>query len=197
MIRSDVLKDNDIRYRHFLHAEDADLYWRLSRHGVLYNLKEYVGYYRIHTGSVSAASRNARIQMVSAALAAVSQQRFLRDGGDIDAAGVIDLTGLSLIDIQVDANGDADWDNSTIMGEPFVPGTLQENVTRVSFAPGSITATVQNGTLNVLPTWELTFGNDAQSGVTVNGTAHVQIAVDLEVAVSVPGAVALRDTRYS
>lgn len=84
MIRSDVLRDRDIRYRHFLHAEDADLYWRLSRFGVLYNLKDYVGYYRIHTQSVSAAPDNARIQMASAALAAIGQQRFLNDGGDLD-----------------------------------------------------------------------------------------------------------------
>ena len=84
MIRSDVLRDGGIRYRHFLHAEDADLYWRLSRSGVLYNLKDYVGYYRIHTQSVSAAPGNARIQMASAALAAIGQQRFLSDGGDLD-----------------------------------------------------------------------------------------------------------------
>lgn len=86
MMRTEVLHAADIRYRHFLHAEDADLYWRLSQHGVLYNLKDYVGYYRIHTGSVSAAGNNARVQMVSAALAALAQQRYLTGGSALEVS---------------------------------------------------------------------------------------------------------------
>lgn len=40
-------------YRNILHCEDADLYYRLSQHGVLHNLAAILGQYRIHDASVS------------------------------------------------------------------------------------------------------------------------------------------------
>lgn len=63
-------------YRFVHNAEDSDLYWRLSEKGVLHNLPEALGYYRMHNDSISGASiLNGRIMAVSSQLAAISATR--------------------------------------------------------------------------------------------------------------------------
>jgi glycosyltransferase involved in cell wall biosynthesis len=63
-------------YRHVHHAEDADLFWRLSERGRLYNLPEVLGDYRIHDDSISGGSAvNGRIQAIHSQLAAISAKR--------------------------------------------------------------------------------------------------------------------------
>lgn len=63
-------------YRHILHSEDAELYFRLEEVGKLKNLAQVLGEYRVHTGSVSGKdAQNGRIQSVSAQLAAISARR--------------------------------------------------------------------------------------------------------------------------
>lgn len=70
-------------YRYVFHAEDADLYWRLSSLGSLENLG-LLGEYRIHTGSVTSKTvTNGRIGAVQSQLAAISHQRRLSSGRDI------------------------------------------------------------------------------------------------------------------
>jgi glycosyltransferase involved in cell wall biosynthesis len=63
-------------YRFVHNSEDSDLYWRLSEKGVLHNLPEALGYYRMHNDSISGASiLNGRIMAVSSQLAAISATR--------------------------------------------------------------------------------------------------------------------------
>ncbi len=63
-------------YRHVHHAEDADLFWRLSELGRLYNLPYVLGDYRIHNDSISGGSAvNGRIQAIHSQLAATSAKR--------------------------------------------------------------------------------------------------------------------------
>ncbi|MGI4800436.1 MAG: glycosyltransferase [Janthinobacterium lividum] len=53
-------------YRHVFHAEDTDLYWRLQEVGSLHNMRDVLGNYRIHDGSVSGSSLlNGRISAVN------------------------------------------------------------------------------------------------------------------------------------
>ena len=97
-------------YRHVHHAEDTDLYWRLSEHGRLYNLPDVLGEYRLHGESVSSASiTNGRIAAVNSQLAALSFRRrqrgapdlvFARDSVDLrksrDLSELIDMAGAGL-----------------------------------------------------------------------------------------------------
>lgn len=70
-------------YRHVLHAEDTDLFWRLQERGKLYNLEDTLGDYRMHANSVSSASvHNARVSAAHSQLAAISALR--RRGGEAD-----------------------------------------------------------------------------------------------------------------
>ena len=63
-------------YRYAFHSEDADLYWRLGDAGLLINLPDFLGEYRLHAGSVSGLSAlNGRVSAVNSQLAAVSEQR--------------------------------------------------------------------------------------------------------------------------
>lgn len=63
-------------YRHVLHAEDVDLYWRLEPLGRLHILEERLGAYRIHSRSVTSRSlRDVRAAAVFSQLAAVSARR--------------------------------------------------------------------------------------------------------------------------
>jgi glycosyltransferase involved in cell wall biosynthesis len=63
-------------YRHILHSEDADLYWRLSLRTRLKNLPDVLGIYRRHSESVSAKSaHNAIVQSFFSQLAALSYRR--------------------------------------------------------------------------------------------------------------------------
>ncbi len=67
-------------YRHVFHAEDTDLYWRLSDLGRLSNVVDVLGEYRVHANSVTAKSiLNGRVAAVNSQLAAVSERR-RRDG---------------------------------------------------------------------------------------------------------------------
>ncbi len=70
-------------YRHVLHAEDTDLFWRLQERGKLHNLEDTLGDYRMHANSVSSASvHNARVSAAHSQLAAISALR--RRGGEAD-----------------------------------------------------------------------------------------------------------------
>lgn len=63
-------------YRHVFHAEDTDLYWRLSDLGRLSNVVDVLGEYRVHENSVTAKSIvNGRVAAVNSQLAAVSERR--------------------------------------------------------------------------------------------------------------------------
>lgn len=63
-------------YRYCFHSEDTDLYWRLLGVGRLHNLRDILGEYRIHSGSVSSASiRNGRVAAKYSQLSAVSYRR--------------------------------------------------------------------------------------------------------------------------
>ncbi|MDP2084946.1 MAG: hypothetical protein Q8K20_07110, partial [Gemmobacter sp.] len=63
-------------YRAFPVSEDSDLYWRLAEVGQLANLPDVLGSYRLHTGSISAASVvNGRLMAVCSQLAALSARR--------------------------------------------------------------------------------------------------------------------------
>jgi glycosyltransferase involved in cell wall biosynthesis len=63
-------------YRHVLHAEDADLYWRMEPLGRLHVLEERLGSYRIHSGSVTSRSLgDVRAGALFSQLAALSAKR--------------------------------------------------------------------------------------------------------------------------
>lgn len=63
-------------YHHIHHCEDADLYYRLSRHGKLYNLPQQLGKYRIHLGSISSSSSTInKLQALHSQLTSLSYHR--------------------------------------------------------------------------------------------------------------------------
>lgn len=62
-------------YRHFLHCEDVDLYWRLRSVGELTNLPEILGDYRFHASLTGSSIQNARLNSVFTQLAAISEKR--------------------------------------------------------------------------------------------------------------------------
>lgn len=71
-------------YRHVFHAEDADLYWRLSSIGRLHNMPDFMGEYRIHANSVSGKSvLNGRVQAINSQLAALSHRRRMNNLPDL------------------------------------------------------------------------------------------------------------------
>lgn len=71
-------------YRHVLHAEDSDLYWRLLRLGKLYNMDAILGEYRLHAQGVSSASvTNGRAGAVFSQLAALSARRHAQNLPDL------------------------------------------------------------------------------------------------------------------
>ncbi|HET9630425.1 MAG TPA: glycosyltransferase family A protein [Novosphingobium sp.] len=71
-------------YRHVLHAEDSDLYWRLEAIGRLHVLDERLGEYRIHAGGVTSGSaQNVRATAVFSQLAALSARRRALAAADI------------------------------------------------------------------------------------------------------------------
>ncbi len=82
MVRRQALADIG-GYRHVVHAEDADLYWRLQEVGALFSDRTVHGEYRIHDESVSSRSvRNGRVMAVSSQLCALSASR--RRSGQLD-----------------------------------------------------------------------------------------------------------------
>ena len=85
-------------YRYVHHAEDTDLYWRLSGQGRLHNLPEVLGEYRLHDQSISGASiANGRIAAVQSQLAALSHRRRLSGAPDLEF-GKADLVRLKAAD---------------------------------------------------------------------------------------------------
>jgi GT2 family glycosyltransferase len=75
MVRTDAFM-SVAGYRHVLHSEDTDLYWRLREIGRLRNLSVALGQMRLHAGSISNASlQNGRIMAVHSQLAALSARR--------------------------------------------------------------------------------------------------------------------------
>jgi glycosyltransferase involved in cell wall biosynthesis len=62
-------------YRHVPNSEDSDLFWRLSERGVLVNLPDKLGKYRVHSASVSSSIVNGRIMAVGSQLGAMSAAR--------------------------------------------------------------------------------------------------------------------------
>ena len=84
MIRGDAMRAAG-GYRHVLHAEDSDLYWRLLSRGRLHNPPDLMGEYRIHAGSVSSASvHRGRVGSAYAELAALSFRRREAGRPDLD-----------------------------------------------------------------------------------------------------------------
>ncbi len=72
-------------YRHVFHAEDTDLYWRLQEVGSLHNMRDVLGNYRIHTGSVTGSSLlNGRISAVNSQRSGISALRRRAGRTDID-----------------------------------------------------------------------------------------------------------------
>ncbi len=77
-------------YRFVLHAEDADLYWRLIEHGHIDNIPDVLGKYRQHGASVSGRDvGHGRVQAVFSQAAAISRMR--RVAGLPDLAFTIGL----------------------------------------------------------------------------------------------------------
>ena len=71
-------------YRHACHAEDSDLYWRLSEQGRLHNLPDLLGDYRLHADSISGGSIvNGRIMAIGSQLGAFSARRRRRGVPDL------------------------------------------------------------------------------------------------------------------
>lgn len=71
-------------YRYVYHAEDVDLYWRLQEHGYLHSLEQQVGFYRMHSASISSRSvLDGRIMALSFQLSALSAIRRQRGENDI------------------------------------------------------------------------------------------------------------------
>lgn len=74
MVRREALQATG-GFRHVLHAEDADLYWRLLEKGALEN-SGILGEYRIHANSITSKSAlNGRLGAVYSQLAALSYLR--------------------------------------------------------------------------------------------------------------------------
>jgi Glycosyl transferase family 2 len=70
-------------YRHVVHSEDSDLYWRMQEHGHLHNMDAMLGEYRMHSASISGSSvSNGRTMALSSQLAAISALR--RKMGRVD-----------------------------------------------------------------------------------------------------------------
>ena len=64
------------RYRHVIYAEDVDLYWRLQEVGRLSSMPDLLGYYRMHSESVSSTSvRNGRVAAVNSQRSGLSAMR--------------------------------------------------------------------------------------------------------------------------
>lgn len=92
IIRSSLLKEN--RYSEgYPHAEDYELWLRLSKKTVFFNLKDYLLYYRIHLGNVT--NRDRILQLTN------SYKAFLTFVGDCR----IDYEGfLALMSVEVKIN---------------------------------------------------------------------------------------------
>ncbi|MGL5838585.1 MAG: glycosyltransferase family 2 protein [Sphingorhabdus sp.] len=93
-------------YRYASHAEDSDLYWRLTEHFRMVNLPDLLGEYRIHDESISGSSiLNGRIQAIGSQLAALSAQRRRIGKPDLVFAknGLASLKDIGRLDAMIDA----------------------------------------------------------------------------------------------
>lgn len=70
-------------YRHVPNSEDSDLFWRLGERGVLVNLPEVFGKYRVHTASISSSIINGRVMAVGSQIGALSALRRRAGRADI------------------------------------------------------------------------------------------------------------------
>jgi glycosyltransferase involved in cell wall biosynthesis len=71
-------------YRYAFHSEDTDLYWRLLEVGILHNMDDVLGDYRLHSQSITGASvLNGRISALNSQLASVSAIRRRRSRPDL------------------------------------------------------------------------------------------------------------------
>lgn len=71
-------------YRHVPNSEDSDLYWRLSERGVLVNLPDIVGKYRVHASSASSSIVSGRVMAVGSQLGALSVLRRRAGAPDLE-----------------------------------------------------------------------------------------------------------------
>lgn len=62
-------------YRYVPNSEDSDLFWRLAERGVLTNLPDVLGKYRVHTASISSSIVSGRVMAVGSQLGALSALR--------------------------------------------------------------------------------------------------------------------------
>ncbi|HUB48842.1 MAG TPA: glycosyltransferase family 2 protein [Acetobacteraceae bacterium] len=82
--REAVLRVGAFRPMHV--AEDSDLCWRLQEIGHLHNLREVLGDYRLHAGSISSRSiRHGRVMAVCSQLVALSAKRRRSGRADLPA----------------------------------------------------------------------------------------------------------------
>ncbi len=71
-------------YRPVPLSEDSDLYWRLQERGVLVNLPDVLGKYRVHTASLSSSIVNGRVMSFGSQLGALSARRRRSGRADIE-----------------------------------------------------------------------------------------------------------------
>jgi glycosyltransferase involved in cell wall biosynthesis len=116
-------------YRHVVHAEDSDLYWRLQEQGRLHNMDEVLGDYRMHGDSISGGSlRNGRIMAMESQRAALSAKRRRRGAPDLaflpEAASRIRAAG-SLAELMALGRAELDAEEASHL-ELAVAGKLLE-----------------------------------------------------------------------
>lgn len=67
MIRTSVLREHKIYYdKRYIHAEDYDFWYQISKHAPLHNLQEVLLDYRCHGNNVSIASHDIQVQSSNA-----------------------------------------------------------------------------------------------------------------------------------
>ncbi len=87
MVRMTAMEKIGKEYRHFVFAEDVDLYWRLRHAGRLVNSKNKLGRYRLHPDSVTAKSIfHGRVSATFSQLAGISELRRINGFQDISIA---------------------------------------------------------------------------------------------------------------
>ncbi|SEQ02690.1 Glycosyl transferase family 2 [Faunimonas pinastri] len=85
MVRKSAMDAVGGGYRHVVHSEDTDLYWRLRDVGNLVNTRQILGSYRVHENSISANSiKSGRIQAVYSQMAGLSAIRRWTGQPDIE-----------------------------------------------------------------------------------------------------------------
>jgi glycosyltransferase involved in cell wall biosynthesis len=101
MVRMSAMEQIGRQYRHFVFAEDVDLYWRLRDIGRLVNTTVKLGSYRIHRTSATAKSVfHGRVSATYSQLAGISELRRLGGVQDIliDHDPLLDLDSHDSLD---------------------------------------------------------------------------------------------------